>query len=212
MINVVLVDDHPIVSDGLKCVLQSYPGITVLDSFESGLYLLDGLKTLKPDVLLLDLQLKGNLQGLDLIGIVKKSYPEIKIVVLTSNANYYNIQMVLHAGADGYVLKNTEQRLLAEALETVMLDETYLSPEVKDILLVNVKKKGKALASKEMLTPRELDILRLITKEYNSQEIGKALHLSLRTVETYRLGIMQKLDVKNMVGMTKKAIMLGILD
>lgn len=210
MIKITMTDDHPLVMAGLKSFLHSQPGIEVIGMYESGESLLKGLEQQLPDVILLDLQLSGDPQGKDLIKIIKESYPEVHILILTSNDNVYNIQTMLNAGASGYILKNIEQKMLVEAIEKINKNETFLSSEVKDILINTMRKDNKS-GGKEMLTTREIEILQLIAEEYTSQEIGKRLCLSYRTVETYRLGIMQKLGVKNMVGMTKKAILLGIV-
>ncbi len=211
MISVAITDDHPIMRVGLKNLLQSSDGIHVTNCYESGKHLLEGLKEEQPDVLLLDLHLRGRPQGRELIEAIKDTYPEVRILILTSNDNVYNIQMMLNAGVEGYVLKNVEQNLLVEAIEKVYERRDFLSPEVKDILLTTLRKGNNNKAGEEMLTAREIEILKLIAEEYTSQEIGKKLFLSYRTVETYRLVIMQKLGVKNMVGMTKKAILLGII-
>lgn len=212
MIKVAITDDHPLVRAGFSSVLQTYAGIEVIDTYANGNELLDGLKVRQPDVLLLDLHLSGNgPEGADLIQLIRNHYPDIRILVLTSNDNLYNIQMMLNAGAEGYLLKNIEQQLLVEAIEKVYANKDFLSPEVKDILLNSIRKGHHKLPGKEALTEREIAILRLIAEEHTSQEISQKLHLSYRTVETYRLAIMQKLGVKNMVGMTKKAILLGII-
>lgn len=211
MIKVAITDDHPLLLQGVKNILDGREGFQVTGCYTSGGILLAALQKDQPDVLLLDLQLAGDPQGKDLIVRLRQDYPELRILVLTSNDNAYNIQIILNAGAQGYLLKNIEQDLLMEAIETIYKGEEYLSPEVKNILLDSLRKDKSKKVGTESLTPRELDILRLIAEEKTSQEIGDMLHLSYRTIETYRLGIMQKLGVKNMVGMVKKAILLGII-
>lgn len=211
MIKVAITDDHPLLLQGVKNILDGREGFQVTGCYTSGGILLAALQKEQPDVLLLDLQLAGDPQGKDLIVRLRQDYPELRILVLTSNDNAYNIQIILNAGAQGYLLKNIEQDLLMEAIETIYKGEEYLSPEVKNILLDSLRKDKTKKVGTESLTPRELDILRLIAEEKTSHEIGEILHLSYRTIETYRLGIMQKLGVKNMVGMVKKAILLGII-
>jgi DNA-binding NarL/FixJ family response regulator len=211
MIKVAITDDHPLVREGLISLLQSQASIHVIAAYENGNYLVEGLKQQQPDVLLLDLQLSNGPEGKDLVILIKNLYPGVRIIILTSNDNAYNIQLLLNSGADGYILKSIEQRLLIEAIEKVYQGESYLSPEIKDLLLSTMRKSSNTLQNNTELTTREMQILQLIAEELTSQEIASRLHLSARTVETYRLGIMQKLGVKNMVGMTKKAIMLGII-
>lgn len=210
MISVTITDDHPLLLQGIRNALELYPHIQVVATFTSGNALLAGLAVSQPDLVLLDLHLAKPPQGIELVSQLRQTYPSLGILVLTSNDNTYNIQMALNAGANGYLLKNIEQELLMEAIATIHRGEEYLSPEVKNILLDHLRKNDKN-ARVESLTKREIDILRLIAEEKTSHEIGELLHLSYRTIETYRLGIMQKLDVKNMVGMVKKAITLGLI-
>ncbi len=210
-IKVSITDDHPMVRTGLESMLRKHPHIEVLDVFAGGGALLAGLQKRQPDILLLDLQLPDK-DGQELLPLIKRSWPDIGVIILTSNNSVYNIKMLLNAGADGYVLKNAEQELLIAAIEEVYQERgVFLSPEVKERISREAPVKNSITAHQYNLTPRETDILKLIAEEYTSHEIGARLHLSYRTVETYRLGLMQKLGVKNMVGMTKKAIMMGIV-
>lgn len=211
MIKIAITDDHPLLLNGLQQAIEAHGNMEIMGTYNNGSRLLNSLANTRPDVLLLDLQLSSDPQGSELVKMIKSKYPEIRILILTSNDNAYNIQLVLNSGADGYLLKNIEMTLLTDAIEKVYHGEEYLSPEVKDILLNSLRKNSSNLPGSENLTEREIQILQLIAEEKTSQEIGSILHLSYRTIETYRLAIMQKLGVKNMVGMTKKAIMLGII-
>ena len=143
--------------------------------------------------------------------MVKKSASSVRILILSSNDNAYNMRLTLNAGAQGYLLKNVEQGLLSEAIRAIYNDEEYLSPEVRNILLHTGFKSRTKQPGTEKLTKRETEVLQLIAEEKTSHEIGALWHHSYRTVETYRIGIMQKMGVKNMVGMVKKASVLGII-
>ncbi len=212
MIKVVITEDHPLMRQGLRNALEGQNGIFIADSCANGGQLMEALKQKTADVILLDLNLSDEgLQHTELVRVVKNKYPATKILILTSNDNAYNIQSVLHAGADGYILKSIEQHYLLEAIEQVHAGKQYLSPEVKDILLQLYRKDQGITTNSAMFTEREIEILQLITEEFSSPEIARKLNLSTRTIDTYRMGIMQKLGVKNMVGMAKKAIMLGIV-
>ena len=204
-----IVDDHQLVLEGIKSILRSYSHIEVIGSYTNGTQLLQALQSLRPDIVLMDLHLSGKPEGSELATLAKQLYPDLKIIVLTSNDNIYNIQLLLNAGADGYILKNLEMGQIVEAIDKVNSGSEYLSPEVKDLLIKHIRKHNHA--GIESLTRRETEILKLIAEEYTSQEISEKLNLSNRTVETYRLGLMQKLQVKNMVGMVKKAITLGLI-
>ncbi len=212
-IKIILVDDHPLVREGINSMLQLNEQIEVVARYAGTSELLNGLKKCTVDLILLDLQLKeGNSDGV--IPVIKEQYPLVKIVILSSNDNIHNIKLLLNKGVDGYLLKDTEQKELIRAIKDVCDEE-----KEKPIVSVEVANQLKKLAYKDHLffnsaqhlTPREKEVLQLIAQELTSQEIGERLHLSQRTVESYRLMLMQKLDVKNMVGMVKKAIMLGLV-
>ncbi len=208
-IRVAITDDHPVVRDGLRRMLELHSHITVIADYPNGKSLLAGIAMEQPDVLLLDLQLP-DISGTELVTAIKSKYPHINILMLTGNASSYSIKMMLQAGASGYLLKNSEQSLLLKAIESVNQQELFLSSEVQQ-KLNNLVAKNNTISNEE-LTPREKDVLRLIAQEKSSKEIGEQLHIGYRTVENYRLVIMQKLGVKNMVGMVKKALMLGLID
>ena len=211
MIKIAITDDHPLLLDGIKNAIAAQRGLKISGTFTDGKSLLHWLANNQPDVLLLDLHLSSEPQGNELIRRVKQLAPTLPVLVLSANDNAYNIQMALNTGAHGYLLKNIEQDLLAEAIKEVNDGREYLSPEVKNILLESLRKNSPNKAGAERLTAREIDVLQLIAEEQSSHEIGATLHLSYRTIETYRLGIMKKLGVKNMVGMVKKAIELGVI-
>lgn len=208
-IKVVITDDHPLVRNGLQNVLKGQDNIVVIAEYNTGERLMNGLRLQQPDVLLLDIQLpdKG---GDELVPIIMERYPDIRILILTSNDSIYYIKLLVDLGIHGYLLKDTEQDMLVEAIETVYKGNRFFSPQVKDSLL-NLSLKPVHTATQEALTPREIEILKLIAQEHTSHEIGEKLFLSYRTVENYRIGIMQKLGVKNMVGMAKKAILMGLI-
>jgi DNA-binding NarL/FixJ family response regulator len=211
IIKVAITDDHPIVREGLERILQLQPHIELINTYTCGRYLKEGLKEQQPDVLLLDLQLP-DIGGEDLVPFIRKQYPDMKILMLTANDSIHTIKMLLSSGANGYLLKNTELDLLIQAIEAVYLGDVFLSPEVQQKLNSIFLKSQRNTPLHNDLTAREKDVLRLIAQEKSSKEIGEALHIGYRTVENYRLVIMQKLGVKNMVGMVKKAILMGVLD
>lgn len=210
-IQIAITDDHPMLRNGLKNLISSHKNMEVIAVYENGQSLLEGLRVFpKPDVLILDVHLP-DITGDELTRIITKKYPEIKILAFTSHDSIYFIKTLLKSGAKGYVLKTSEQESLIEAIETVYTGEPYYSQEVKNLLIQNSLKQRNKVSSSIELTAREKDILQYIAEEYTSNEIAEKLHLSNRTVENYRLGLMQKLDVKNMVGLVKKAMELGVI-
>ncbi len=208
-IRVFITDDHPLIKDGLQSVLQGHEHITLTGAFERGSQLLAALREQQPDVLLLDLQLPDK-PGDELLKTVKQTYPKVKIIILTSNENPYAIKMLLKSGADGYLLKNSIAGSILKAIEHVVQyeGEPYLHEDVRNIIQKTFPRDTKPANT---LTPRELEILELIAQEMTSQEIGEKLHIHFRSVEIYRVGIMRKLGAKNMVGMVKKAMLMGLL-
>lgn len=206
-IKVLVVDDHELIRQGIVSLLAGEADIEIAATYSSGHALMTGIVQHTADVVLLDLQLE-NENGLDWLLKVKEQFPEVKVLILSSNENVHNISLLLKSGASGYLFKNTRTRELAAGIRHVMQSGTpYLLPEVAQF----INSKNKNAASLNTLTPRELEVLRLIAKELTSQEIAAQLGISHRTIEIYRLGLMQKMDAKNMVGMVKKAIMLGLI-
>lgn len=189
-------------------MLDNFPHIRIIAEYEKGSHLIAGLREEVPDIVLLDLQLP-DYGGEVLLPLIKASYPALRVIIVTSNENAYNIKMLLKAGADGYVLKNSDATLLITAIDHVYQHDT---PFVPPTLESAIRQKEKQTGYSVSLTPREMDVLRLIAQELTSHEIGAALQINHRTVEIYRLGIMQKLGTKNMVGMVKKAILLGLIE
>lgn len=209
-IKIAITDDHPMVRDGLQTMLSTYAQFQIIGSFEKGAYLLQGLKVEQPDILLLDLQLP-DIGGEELAPKLHALYPDMRIIILTANNSSYSIKRLLNAGVRGYVLKNLDQALLVKAITEVYEGGTFVSPELQEKLL-KLSKAADGPTNMSDLTPREVDILKLIAEELTTQEIAQRLFLSSKTVENYRMVLMQKLGCRNMVGMTKKAIMLGLID
>lgn len=209
-VRIAITDDHPMVRDGLAAMLQAAGGITITAKYASGNALLAGLKTDVPDVLLLDMHLP-DMHGREIVKALRKQFPGLKIIIVTSTESVFLVKAMLDAGARAYLLKTAGQDQLTDAIRQVMAGEVVLSPEVKELLLKNALKQKSNLAYNEELTEREIRILELIAEELTSPEIAEQLHLSQRTIENYRLGLMQKLGAKNMAGLVKKAILMGII-
>jgi len=210
-ITIAIADDHPVVLNGIRDMLRHYPHIRLGHTYTDGEALLQGLKSSCPDVLLLDIQMPGK-TGDELVPILVKTYPELRILILSNFNQMIYIHNMLSNGAAGYLSKNTDQKSIVEAIETVHKGEVYLKPDVATKLEEFRKQIRWKTSTKYGLTPREKDILRLMLKEYSNPEIAKELCISLRTVENYRFNLATKLEVKNTIGLVKKVIELGLLD
>jgi DNA-binding NarL/FixJ family response regulator len=200
-IKVVLVDDHHIVLDGLESLLQQEPEFQVLASLHSGEEVLDLLKTQQPQILLTDFSLPG-ISGIDFVRQVKRLYPHVKIIVLSMHDEGHIIKSVLKEGVEGYLLKNIQHSELKSAIRHVAQGLPYVSPEVTRLLMDEM---NKPKDEPELLTDRELDVLRLIAKEFSNKEIADKLFISERTVETHRKNIFRKTKTSSLVGLIKFA-------
>lgn len=200
-IKVVLVDDHHIVLDGLESLLRQDGDFNVLASLRSGEEVLDLLRTQQPQVLLTDYTLPG-ISGIDFVRMVRKTYPQIKIIVLSMHDEAHIIKSVLKEGIEGYLLKNIQHAELKSAIRHVAQGLPYVSPEVTRLLMDEM---NKPKDEPELLTERELDVLRLIAMEFSNKEIADRLFISERTVETHRKNIFRKTKTSSLVGLIKFA-------
>lgn len=208
IIKIAVVDDHPVMLSGVKNLLENHRHIQVTGGFSSGNSLLAALPAQQPDVLMVDIQLP-DIQGDELTRIITEQYPGIRVLIFTTHNSIFLIRSCIHNGATGYMLKTEEENVLVTAIETVFKGEEYFSPAIKDILANDALARSRPGHTPE-LTAREKEILRLIAEEYTNQQIARELHLSPRTVENYRLVLMHKLDAKNVVGLIKNAMRMGI--
>jgi len=159
---------------------------------------------------LLDIQMPGK-GGEELAKIISQRYPAIHILALTGFDTPVYVRSMMQHGCKGYLLKNIDQKVLIEAIETVYRGEQYIEASLKEELLNNMLKLKSARPSTlPDLTPREKDVLQLIVEEYTSVEIAEKLFLGRRTVEKYRLQLLQKLQVKNTAGLVKVALKMGL--
>lgn len=209
-IRIAITDDHPMILNGLRNMLETQESFEVINIYENGRQLLEGIKKEQPDVLILDIHLP-DITGEVLTRTIRQKYPDIRILILTSHDGIFFVKNLLSSGATGYILKTSGPEILIEAIKTVYAGIQFLSPEVKDILVNDTLKIRNKISNSIELTQREKDILQLIAEECTSQEIAEKLHLSHRTVENYRIGLMQKLNAKNMIGMIKRALQLGLV-
>lgn len=211
MIKLLLADDHKVLIEGLKELLNGLNHITITHTANNGQQVIDILKDNPVDVILLDINMPV-LNGLDACKQIKKKYPDIKILALTTLNKGSFIQQMLKNGASGYLLKNTSQDELITAIETVYRGETFMNEQTNKILLDSLMNQKPNQAFIPTLTRREKEILELIAKEMTTSEMAETLHISLNTVETHRRNLIQKFNVRNSVGLVREAILKGILE
>lgn len=210
-IRVAITDDHPLVIQGLEKVLSRYPQIEVVAAYSCGEDLLQGLTNDQPDILLLDIQMPDK-TGNELVRIISKKYPCVKVLALTSMETMFHVKDMMQHGCMGYLTKHNEPDILITAIEQVYRGEIFLEPNLQKLLLASMTKATVQNAQLTPLTRREKEVLQLIAAEHTSQEVADKLFLSLRTVESHRLSIMQKLGVKNSIGLVKAAMQMGLVE
>lgn len=210
-IRLAIIDDHAVVLDGLKTMLNAFENLEVMYTTQSAHQLLDHFQSDVPDVLLMDIQMP-EINGIDLCKQITKQHPSIKVIAFTSFDDSNYVKQIFRSGAKGYLLKNSDKHTILKAIETVMQNEEYMDDAIKKILLQESITGHRRSIFDVPLTKREKEILKLIAEGLSSQEIADKLFISLRTVETHRLNLNQKLDVKNTAGLVKEAIKRGLVD
>jgi len=208
-IRVAIVDDHPMIINGLKNMLQGYEHIKLTATYESGEQLLEGLEGAQPDVLLLDIQLPGR-PGDELVPLVLKGWPAVRILALTNYNSALYVATMFRQGASGYLLKTTQQHTLIEAIETVYRGDLFTEPSLAGKMTEALQKKDKSIYSRLTLTIREKEILRLLAAGKDNKEIADQLFIGYHTVRNYRARIFDKLGVNSISGLVHKALTLGL--
>ena len=210
-IRLAIIDDHAVVIDGLKAMLESFEQVEIVYTTQSGHELLRRFETDLPDVLLMDVQMP-EINGMDLCRQVVKLHPTVKVIAFSSFDDSNYVKQLFRTGARGYLLKNSDKFTILKAVETVMQGGEYMDETIKEILLKESLTGHRRSIFEVPLTKREKEILQLVAEGMSNQQIADKLFISLRTVETHRLNLNQKLDVKNTAGLVKEAIKRGLID
>ncbi|ADZ89836.1 response regulator transcription factor [Marinomonas mediterranea] len=207
VINIMLVDDHLLVLDGLYARLDLEDYINIVGTANNGLEALEKAKELKPDVVLMDVSMPV-LNGLEAAKRFNAEQPNTKILMLSMHHDREYILSLLQSGASGYVLKDVSVNELITAIETVYQGGTYFSAGASQSLFVAVEKESDTQA--EALTKRETDVLVELASGRANKEVARSLNISVRTVETHRQNIKNKLNIHTTAGLTKYAIDKGL--
>jgi DNA-binding NarL/FixJ family response regulator len=210
MYRILLAEDHALVRQGIKRIIEDIPDLKVVQEAGNGLQLLEALKTVPADLILLDITMP-HLSGIEAIREVKRTYPKIKVLVLTMHKKKEYLNDALSAGADGYLLKEDAARELVSAIDAVRRGDIYVSPLLTSELahLYVQSRREAGLGAEEHLTSREIEILTLIAEGKSSKEIAEQLFLSFRTVQNHRTKIMRKLNLRKSADLVKYAIRKG---
>ena len=197
---ILLVDDHSILMDGIKSLLEKDTTLQVVHMASTAETALAYLKSADVELLITDFNLPG-MDGLSLIHTVRRICPDLKIIVLSMHNEVHLVKEILRTGVNGYVLKNDSHRELLQAIEEVRQGRIFLSSDINKLLIQNLQNPDEG----KLLTDREREILKLISKEYSNKAIAEELFISERTVETHRKNIFRKTGTNSLVGLIKFA-------
>lgn len=209
-IRVALADDHGLIRHGIAALLEGVANIQVIASVSSGEEAINVSKDRVPDVFLLDIVMRG-MSGIETTRWIKEQNPSIKVILVSSEVNKDYISEGLKMGIDGYLPKDTTREILIEAIQTVMKGEKFFSREVtaivfKDFYLKETEGKGLPTKKTKELSKREEEVLTLIAAGHSLREIGERLFISVKTVETHKIHIQDKLALTNTAQLVKYAI------
>ena len=205
MIRVLVVDDHAILRDGIRSILESQEDIVVVGEASDGAEALEYVSTLLPDLVLMDISMPKT-NGLEATRLIKERFPEVKVLILTQHDNREYIAPALGAGASGYVLKRSGRREMLNALRQVYEQGTFLTSSITQEVFQEYSQTGQnGKESEHLLTDRERQVLQLVVEGKSNKEIAMVLGISPKTVSVHRTNIMSKLDVQNTVELIRYA-------
>ncbi len=203
MIRLIITDDHPIVRDGIKRILATEKGIKIVAYVKDGTELMQKLEKAETDVILMDINMPG-MNGIEATQLVRKKYPNIKVLCFSQYDEKRFVKLVLKRGANGYLLKNAAATELILAIKTILGGNMYLSEELPNIF--DEKQNKQSNYSNMKITSRERDVLNEICNEKSNHEIARLLLISHNTVETHRANLLLKVGVKNTAGLVRWAV------
>ena len=213
VVNVLIIDDHKMVRDGLKIMLTSLRNLMQfkVQEAENGEEAIIKINRNSFDIVILDYQMPG-ISGVETIYRILRIKPQMKILALSNYDEVPCIQSMMDAGAKGYVLKNIEPTEMLNAIKAVLLNKTYYSNDVAVKLIESAENKNfKKIPAEEILSRRETEVLQMISMEMTNDEIAQKLFVSKRTIDTHRQNMLNKLHVKNTVGLIKAAFRLHLI-
>jgi DNA-binding NarL/FixJ family response regulator len=209
-IELLIADDHTLLRDGMRALLESTERIKVVAEANDGIEVMELLKKHQPDIVLMDIGMP-RMNGLDATKLITQNYSETRVLILSMHANEEYALRALRAGAAGYILKEARKQELLHAIETVAAGGTYLTPKVSRHVIDNyVQSVGSNKSPLEKLTPRQRETLKLIAEGRSNKEIASMLDLSIKTVETHRTQLMERLDIHDVAGLVRFAIKSGL--
>jgi len=213
-ITVLLADDHTVVRQGLRALLEAEEDMNMVGEAENGRQAVQMAKRLQPDVVVMDIAMPS-LNGLEATRQVTRESPKSRVLILSSYSDDEYVQQLTDAGASGYLVKQTAAQDLVAAIRKAKKGNAFFSPDISKRLLEHYRASlGKPPGARKSpkLTPRELEVLQLIAEGYANKQIAGELFISIKTVEKHRQQLMHKLDIHDVAGLTRYAIAKGIIE
>jgi DNA-binding NarL/FixJ family response regulator len=210
-IKIIIAEDHPIFRDGLRTMLNLYPNFEIIAEVEDGSELLKVLKNIKPDIVLVDINMPI-LNGIEATRFIATHFDDIKVIGLTMNDEKSSIMEMMDAGANGYILKSADREEIIKAINTVMNGDDYYCKRVESSIINLIETKRSTNHYKKLVSfnDKEIKIINFLCEELNSDEIAKEMYLSKKTIDGIRIKIKNDLDVRNSIGIVKYAIRNGL--
>lgn len=209
-IRILLADDHQIMREGVRTMLENQPGMEIVGEAADGRTAVQLVRKLSPDVVVMDIGM-ADLNGIEATRYIREESEDVKVIGLSMHSSSQLVAEMLKAGASGYLLKGCAFAELCKAIRVVAANRMYLSPGITDVVVEDyVRRLSAAESSITILSPRERETLQLLAEGKSTKEIASRLHVSAKTIETYRRQIMQKLNIHSLPELTKYAIREGL--
>ena len=210
---ILLADDHALVRQGFRALLAAIPEFEVVGEAANGREALRLIRALQPQVALMDISMP-ELNGLDATAQALRDHPELKVIIISMHVGEAYVLEALRAGAAGYLLKDADAGELELAIRAVARGERYLAPAVSHHVIERYLRgeEGAQAATAEALSPRQREVLQLIAEGHGTRDIATKLNLSVKTIETHRAQLMQRLEIYDVAGLTRYALRIGLID
>jgi len=210
VIRVLLADDHALVRSGIRLVLETIDGVQVIGEARDGYNVIYHTEMLHPDVVMIDISMP-DMNGIEATLRIRKGFPQTRVLILSMHSGEDYVLQALRAGASGYLLKDATPSELEAALLAIMKGEIYLCPRVAGVVVENYLRSSKYTGPLDVLTPRQREILQLIVEGNSTKEISERLGVSIKTVETHRTLLMERIDIYDIPGLVRFALRTGLI-
>jgi DNA-binding NarL/FixJ family response regulator len=211
-IRVLLADDHKLVRAGIRSLLERLPDVEVIAEASDGREAIRLVEQNEPQIVLMDLAMP-ELNGLEATQHLARTFPKVRVIILSIYADEEHVYQALRAGAAGYLLKGAATEELELAIRSVAQGETYLSPPVsKPVIMEYIRRTNVGLSSRERLSPRQTQILKLIAEGKTTKQVALELAISVKTVETHRSALIMRVGVRDVAGLVRYAVKIGLVD